>query len=158
MNVEKMESIIETRMKRAGSSSPLIPILQEIQEHDGYLSDEAMRTVSSRTGYSESHVYGVATFYHQFRLRPEGKHRISICRGTACHVAGATDLYNMLVDELSITPPEDTTSDGLFTIHEVRCIGACSLAPVIKIDDEVYGRIDPKRLKKVLDQYREAEG
>ncbi len=80
---------------------------------------------------------------------------ISICRGTACHVAGVTDLYNMLVEELGLHPPEDTSEDGLFTLHEVRCLGACSLAPVVKVDDTVYGKITQKKLRSVLDQYRE---
>lgn len=139
----------------SGSSSPLIPILQEIQNKQGFLSSESLEIVSRKTGISPSRVYGVATFYHQFRLKPEGKHKISICKGTACHVAGVESLYKELVNELNLKRDEDTSDDGLFTVHEVRCLGACSLAPVIKIDETVYGKMTPKKLKSLLKQYRE---
>jgi NADH:ubiquinone oxidoreductase subunit E len=139
------------------SSSPLIPVLQAIQNQQGYLSEESLRIVSDKTGTSLSRVYGVATFYHQFRLRPEGKHKISICRGTACHVASATDLYNQLVKELGLSPDEDTSADGLFTLHEVRCLGACSLAPVVKVDETVYGKMTGKKLQEILNQYKEEQ-
>jgi NADH:ubiquinone oxidoreductase subunit E len=152
----ELETLIDETLKKnnSESNSPLIPILQEIQHEEGYLSTEALRLVSEKTGASPSHVFGVATFYHQFRLRPEGKHQISICRGTACHVAGATDLYKTIVKELGLTPSEDTSEDGLFTLHVVRCIGACSLAPVIKVDDTAYGKMTPKKLRVILNQYR----
>ncbi len=157
MNPKELENLIDRMLTRhnSESSSPLIPVLQAIQHEQGYLSRDALRLVSVKTGASLSRVFGVATFYHQFRLRPEGKHMISICRGTACHVAGVTDLYNMLVEELGLHPPEDTSEDGLFTLHEVRCLGACSLAPVVKVDETVYGKITQKKLRSVLDQYRE---
>ena len=159
MNPSEIESLIDGMLKRHNSESshPLIPILQAIQEEQGYLSTESLRLVSEKTGASPSRVYGVATFYHQFRHKAEGKHKISICRGTACHVAGTKDLYDLLVRELELTPPEDTSEDGMFTLQEVRCIGACSLAPVIKIDDTVYGRMTPEKLHSVLNEYREAE-
>jgi NADH:ubiquinone oxidoreductase subunit E len=137
------------------ASNSLIPILQEIQSRIGYLPETALKRVSQNIGVSPSHVYGVATFYHQFRLRPGGRHTIRICRGTACHVAGVTDIYNTLLKELEISQPNDTSPDGLFTINQVRCIGACSLAPIIKIDDEVHGRIDQKKLKVILDNLKE---
>jgi NADH:ubiquinone oxidoreductase subunit E len=157
LNPNELEALIDRMLTHhnSGSSSPLIPILQAIQHEQGYLSRDALRLVSEKTGASLSRVFGVATFYHQFRLRPEGKHMISICRGTACHVAGVTDLYNMLVEELGLHPPDDTSEDGLFTLHEVRCLGACSLAPVVKVDETVYGKITQKKLRSVLDQYRE---
>ena len=159
MNPVELEELIDLQLQRHNteSSSPLIPILQAIQFEQGYLSKDALRLVSEKTGVSPSRVYGVATFYHQFRLKPEGKHQISICRGTACHVAGVSDLYNMLLNELGINPPEDTTEDGLFTLHEVRCLGACSLAPVMKVDDTVYGKLTQKKLQNILKQYREAQ-
>lgn len=157
MNHSELEALIDGILSHynADHSSPLIPVLQEVQMEQGYLSEEAMRLVSKKTGASLSRVYGVATFYHQFRLKPEGKHQISICRGTACHVAGAPDLYNSLVKELSIKPQEDTSEDGLFTVHEVRCLGACSLGPVMKIDEIVYGKMTPKKLHNIIDQFRE---
>jgi NADH-quinone oxidoreductase subunit E len=157
LNHVELDELIDRLLQHhnSESSSPLIPILQAIQREQGYLSKDALRLVSEKTGASLSHVYGVATFYHQFRLKPEGKHQISICRGTACHVAGVSDLYNILVKELDIDPPEDTSKDGLFTLHEVRCLGACSLAPVIKVDETVYGKLTQKKLQNILKQYRE---
>jgi NADH:ubiquinone oxidoreductase subunit E len=153
----KVEDLIEEIITQDNfvHSSPLIPLLQMIQEKQGYLSVETLKLVSEKTGASLSRVYGVATFYHQFRLRPEGKHRISICRGTACHVTGAHDIYNVILNELGITPPEDTSNDGLFTVHEVRCLGACSLAPILKVNDTVYGKITPKKLRSIIGQYKE---
>ena len=159
MKPAEIEDIIDGLLSQHNkeSSSPLIPVLQAIQNQQGFLSDESLRLVSKKTGASLSRVYGVATFYHQFRLRPEGKHKISICRGTACHVAGATDLYNQLVKELVLSPGEDTSTDGLFTLQEVRCLGACSLAPVVKVDETVYGKMTAKKLQEILDQYREEQ-
>ncbi len=157
MNRSELENLIDGILSHHDSdhSSPLIPVLQEIQETQGYLSEEALRLVSEKTGASPSRVYGVATFYHQFRLRPEGKHQISICRGTACHVAGAPDLFSALIKELDLIPHEDTSEDGVFTVHEVRCLGACSLGPVMKVDESVYGKMTPKKLHTIIRQYRE---
>jgi len=159
LNPVELEELIDRQLQyhNMESSSPLIPILQAIQHEQGYLSKDALRLVSEKTGASPSRVYGVATFYHQFRLKPEGKHQISICRGTACHVAGVSDLYNTLVNELGINPPEDTSEDGFFTLHEVRCLGACSLAPVMKVDDKVYGKLTQKKLQNILKQYRKEQ-
>jgi NADH-quinone oxidoreductase subunit E len=153
---DELEKIIDRLLTQYDfeSSSPLIPILQAIQQRKGYLTQEALRLISKKTGFSLSQVYGVATFYHQFRFKPEGKHRISVCRGTACHVSDAIKLYNVLVKELGITPPEDTSEDGLFTIYEVRCIGACSLAPIIKIDERVYGKMTPNKIQSLLNKYK----
>ena len=159
MNHVELETLIDDMLTRNNneSSSPLIPTLQAIQREQGYLSTEALRLVSEKTGASPSRVYGVVTFYHQFRLKAEGKHVISICRGTACHVAKASDLYTVLMRELGLTPPDDTSEDGLFTVHVVRCLGACSLSPVIKVDETVYGRMTPEKLRQILGEYREAE-
>jgi len=139
---------------RDSSSNPLIPVLQRLQEEEGYLSKESLQAVSELLGVSLSRVYGVATFYHQFRLRPEGLHRICVCKGTACHIAGSQELLDWLRGELGLRPGEDSSPDGLFTLQEVRCLGACSLAPVVKIDDEVLGKASPEALKALLDRYR----
>lgn len=155
---ELVDEVCRNRVSDGRKESALIPILQNIQSELGYLPRRAMKRISNNLRVPPSQVYGVATFYHQFRLRPEGKHIITQCRGTACHVSGATEIYNYLMRHLGITPPEDTSPDGLFTIKEVRCIGACSLAPIIKIDDEVYGRLDTSKLRRILAKYsREAE-
>jgi len=134
--------------------SALIPILQDVQNEIGYLPMEVLERVSELLKLSTGHVYGVATFYHQFRLTPKGKHAITTCRGTACHVRGSGDIHGFLLHQLRIVPPNDTSDDGLFSVQQVRCIGACSLAPVIVIDDEVYGRVDPVKLPRILLKYR----
>jgi NADH:ubiquinone oxidoreductase subunit E len=130
--------------------SALIPILQEVQAEAGYLPGDALIRVSELLKVSPSQVYGVATFYHQFRLRPKGAHMITICRGTACHVRGSLDLYNFINQQLGIKPPQDTSSDGVYTVQQVRCLGACGLAPVIKVDETVFGKVNHVKIKSVL--------
>jgi len=133
----------------------IIPLLQKLQEESGYISEEQIDEVAASTGVSASTVYGVATFYSQFRLQPPGKHMIRVCEGTACHVLGAKDVLEALKMNLGIDVDE-TTSDGLFSLESVRCLGCCSLAPAIVIDDETYGRVSPGSISKILDTYREA--
>ena len=137
--------------------SALIPFLQDVQAKIGYLPEPALKRAAGLLKMSESRVFGVATFYHQFRLRPKGKHMITVCRGTACHVGGSREIYDFLTRHLKFTPPEDTSLDGLFTVQQVRCIGACALAPIIKVDDKVYGRTNPTRIMSILAKYRRSE-
>jgi NADH:ubiquinone oxidoreductase subunit E len=155
---DELKSQVEEVLKRWGSESlgpsDLIPILQEIQAEVGYLPRKALERVSDQMKLPPSHVYGVATFYHQFRMRPEGEHIVTICQGTACHVTGAEDINRFLMRHLKIDPSDDTSPDRLFTVKQVRCIGACSLSPVIKIDDEVHGKLDPRKLQRILARYR----
>lgn len=134
----------------------LIPILQEIQESAGYLPKEGIRLVSDYLSLPESKIYGVATFYNQFKLNAPGKHQIQVCRGTACHVRGSFNLLETLETELGIEAGE-TTKDGLFSLDVVACLGACSIAPVIMIDGEFYGRLDKKTMLEALDEYRNKE-
>jgi NADH:ubiquinone oxidoreductase subunit E len=137
--------------------SSLIPLLQDIQANIGYLPGPVLKRVASLLGISESRVFGVATFYHQFRLRPRGKHMIMVCRGTACHVGGSKDILDFLTRHLKFIPPEDTSADGVFTVQQVRCIGCCGLAPIIKIDDDVYGKLSATRLMGILNRYIKME-
>lgn len=134
----------------------LIPILQEIQEHAGYLPKEGIRITSQHLSLPEAKIFGVATFYNQFKLTPPGKYEIQICRGTACHVRGSAGLLDILETELGIQAGE-TTKDGLFSLDIVACIGACSIAPVMTVDGEFYGRLDKNRIAEVLDEYRARE-
>jgi len=136
--------------------SALITILQDIQEIHGYLPEPELKKVSSHAGLPMSRIYGVATFYNQFRLRPLGKYVIRVCRGTACHVKGSFDILNLLENELGIKAGE-TSKDLLFTIETVACIGACSIAPVIAIGDEFYGHLDSKKLKKLLRELKKSD-
>lgn len=133
--------------------SLLIPLLQDIQEICGYLPEEELHKVAHHTRLSVSRVYGVATFYNQFRLRPLGKHLIRVCRGTACHVKGSFDILTTLENELGIKAGE-TSKDKMFTIETVACIGACSIAPVISIDNEFYGGLTVKKVQKLIDSFK----
>lgn len=139
--------------KYAGSEGSLIAVLQEIQSRFNHIPLEGMLEVSEKMGIPLSDIYGVATFYHQFRLKPQGKHLISMCSGTACHVKGASINYNTLREKLGMKGDEETTSDGRFTLQRVRCMGACSLAPTMKIDGDIYGKIKPEELDALLAKY-----
>lgn len=130
----------------------LIPILQDIQEKYGYLSEENLALTAEYLEMPVSNVYGVATFYNQFRLIPLGKHIIRVCRGTACHVRGSGAILETLQSELGVQAGE-TTKDGLFTLETVACLGACSIAPVIAIDDEFYGRLAPKEISSLIKKF-----
>lgn len=136
----------------AGRES-LIPILQEVQDEIGYLSHEAVMEVGRHLALPPSKVYGVATFYNQFRFHPPGRFQIQCCRGTACHVKGSAAILDSLRHNLKIEPGH-TTKDGLFSLEVVACIGACGLAPVIAVGGEFYGGVSPDKVKKILDGVR----
>ncbi len=131
---------------------PLIQVLHRAQEIFGYLPPEVQQFVSQRMGIPPSKVYGVVTFYNFFRTVPQGKHVINVCLGTACHVKGADRVVEILREELGIGIGQ-TTEDRQFTLSAVRCLGACGLAPVMMIDEEVYGKLDRAKIKHVLQQY-----
>ena len=135
------------------SRDSLIPILQEVQESRGYLSQEAVVEISKHLKLPASKVYGVATFYNQFRFQATGKFHIMVCRGTACHVKGSAAVLAAVEQELKIKPGE-TTRDGLFSLEIVACIGACGLAPVISINGEFHAGVEPAKVKEILDIYR----
>jgi len=143
----------EIVIKHGGSRSSLIIILQEIQSRFDHIPFESMLEVSERTGVPLSDIYGVATFYHQFRLKPQGRHLISICMGTACHVKGAVFIHDALRVRLGIEEGEETSPDGRFTMQKVRCMGACSLSPTVRIDGDIYGRVKPDELDGLLKKY-----
>jgi NADH:ubiquinone oxidoreductase subunit E len=127
----------------------LIPILHEIQNHFGYLSREAMESVADYLGLSAGTVYGVATFYAVFKLTPSGRHCVKACRGTACHVKGASRVLGELEKQLEIKPGE-TTPDKEYTLETEACFGSCALAPVVVKDGKVYGRVTPARVNDIL--------
>jgi NADH-quinone oxidoreductase subunit E len=133
----------------------LIPLLQDVQETLTYLPPEGMDAVARYLGLPAAKVYGVATFYNQFRLTPPGRFRISICRGTACHVIGSATLQQFLESELGIKAGE-TTRDGLFSLEVVACLGACSMAPVVMVNDQFHGKLTQKSLSRVLKDLRKA--
>jgi NADH-quinone oxidoreductase subunit E len=131
----------------------LIPLMQEAQKLEGFLSRETMSYLATQTGVAVADIYGVATFYSMFRLRPQGKHTIRICKGTACHVSGANALVKGLRDYLKLEDTQDTTGDGIFTVMEVACLGCCSLAPVIMVDDSTFGTLNADLLPAILEKF-----
>lgn len=139
--------------KYQGDRGVLIPILQETQETYGYLPSHALEEISRQTGIPVAQIYGVATFYAQFRLTPVGRHLVRVCNGTACHVSGAERITDTLQHLLEVKPG-DTTADGMFTLETVACLGCCSLAPVIMIGDETFGRLDDKSVRKIIGEFR----
>jgi len=132
----------------------LIPILQEVQDACGYLSKDAVVQISNHLGLPTSKIYGVSTFYNQFRFNAPGKFHIQVCRGTACHVKGSSGVLDALSRELGVSAGE-TTRDGLFSLEVVACIGACGLAPVISINGEFHAGMTSDKIKDVLAAYRE---
>ncbi len=133
-------------------SSSLIPVLQEIQKEFGFLSENNIYAVAEYLAIPPSKIYGVATFYAQFRLKPLGRHIINLCRGTACHVKGSERLIPVIEQELKCKIGE-TTKDGKFSFNVVACLGACSLAPVINIDNDFYGNVKAGEIKKIFRKY-----
>ncbi len=157
MNKEINLNLIEPILNElAGIKGSLITILQKTQDIYGYLPKEAICLISERTGVAESEIMGVATFYTQFRLTPVGKYLIMLCQGTACHVNSSDLILQTIKDELGIDDGQ-TTSDGLFTLKCVACLGCCSLSPVMMINDDTYGSLTPEKTKKILKELREAE-
>lgn len=144
-----------TRMlwRHRGEPGMLIPLLQAAQDSYGYVPPLAIEQISDVTGVPTAEIYGVITFYKQFRLKPLGRHIIRLCKGTACHVVGAETIGQVLADELRV-PPDETTEDGIFTYLVVACLGCCSLAPALMIDDQTHGRLTPQKVRKLIRQYR----
>lgn len=134
----------------------LIPILQDVQEQHGFLSREAVVKIGRHLGLPTSKIYGVATFYNQFRFQPVGKYHVLVCRGTACHVKNSASLLKAVRQSLKIEPGQ-TTRDGLFSLEVVACIGACGLAPVICVNGEFYGNLTMDDVPKIINRYRNEE-
>ncbi len=129
----------------------LIGVLNDVQERFGYVPHEAQVEISEYLGLSLAEIYGVITFYSRFTLEPKGKYKISVCLGTACFVKGSQAILDRVIERLKIEPGK-TTADGLFSLDDVRCVGACGLAPVFMINDEVYGNATVKQLDTVIDE------
>lgn len=134
-------------------SDSLIPLLQSAQESYGYIPEKVIYYISELAGISPSEIYGVITFYSQFRLKPPGRNIIRICEGTACHVNGAKTVLNVLREEMGIDIDE-TSDDGAFTLQSVACLGCCSLAPVMMINNETFGSLTSEKIKSILKSFR----
>ena len=144
--------------KYEAKQSALIPILQEVQEEYRYLPEEILTYVATALDISPATVYGVATFYAQFSLDPKGKYVISVCDGTACHVRNSTPVLNAIKKKVKLPDGKKTTDDLRFTIQTVSCLGACGLAPVVVINEKVYGQMTPEAIELILDQLMKEEG
>ena len=146
---EKVNEIID-RLGR--SRSVLIPILQEVQEEYRYLPEEILTYIATALGLSPASVFGVATFYAQFSLEAKGKYVIKICDGTACHVRGSNPVLEAITKRFKLEGSKRTTDDLRYTVETVSCLGACGLAPVVMINDKIYGQMTPDAINIILDQ------
>ena len=149
----ELKAFMETAKNSPYPESHLIGILHKAQNLYGYLQKDVMNEIATSMSIPTAHIWGVATFYHYFNLQPHGKHTISVCLGTACYVKGAGEILDTLKEELKIDFG-GTTPDRLFTLAEARCLGACGLAPVIMIDDKIYGELTPKKTVEIISSYR----
>jgi NADH-quinone oxidoreductase subunit E len=155
--VRKFNRICEIIHEYNGDKSKLVPILQAVQEEYRYLPKEIMAFVAMKLGLSAAQVYGVASFYAHFALEPKGKYIIRICNGTACHVKGSMGLHGALSERLGLSGEKTTTDDMMFTLETVSCLGACGLAPVMTVNDAVYGQLTPEKAVKIIDEIMSKE-
>ena len=151
------DAVLEIIEKYGSQESNLIAILQDVQNEQKYLSEEALTTIAEQLGLSTAKVYSVATFYENFSLEAKGKHIIRICTGTACHVRKSQPIYDALREDLGLTGKKKTSADGLFTLETVACLGACGLAPVMTLDGEVHAKMTPDEAKALLADVRAKE-
>ncbi|HEX2963902.1 MAG: NADH-quinone oxidoreductase subunit NuoE [Ignavibacteria bacterium] len=153
----KFGKVCEILDRYSNDSAKLIPILQAVQEEYRYLPEEVLTFVATSLNLSPARVYGVATFYSHFALEPKGKYVIRVCDGTACHVKGSMSLAEVVMEKLNLDEKRRTTPDMLFTLETVSCLGACGLAPVMVINDEVHGQMTPEKTGTLIDQIIEME-
>lgn len=149
---EKLSEISEILARYPANRGSLIPILQDIQEKYGYLSEEVLAELEQLTGISANEIYGVATFYTQFRFRPPGEHSVCVCQGTACHVRGGHQILNEVERQLGVKAGQ-TTIDGKFDLERVACLGCCALAPVVTVNGKVYSGMTAKKVSALLSQF-----
>ena len=150
--MRKFERVLEIVDQNERNAARLIPILQAVQAEYRYLPEEILTFVATSLGISPARVFGVATFYSLFTLKPKGKYLIRVCDGTACHVKRSMGLHGAIVKKLDLKKDEDTTPDMLFTVETVNCLGACGLAPAMVVNEEVYGQLTPQRATDIIDE------
>ena len=149
---EQLSAVDRIVAEFSTSRGALIPMLQQVQDEIGYLPPAIMERIAERSGVPPARIFGVASFYSQFRFDPVGLHIIRVCEGTACHVQGAVDVVEAVCDELGVAEG-GTTEDGKFTVETVACLGCCSLAPVIMIDEDTFGRLTPDEARDIVRNY-----
>lgn len=147
------ENLLKIAKKYEGNPTDIIEALHEVQNLYGYISTEAIKCLSKYLNVPESEIYGIITFYSRFTLKPKGKYNIQVCLGTACYVKGSAKIMEAFESELGIKAGE-ITKDGLFSLEEVRCIGACGLAPAIVVNEEVYGKLTTDKVREIIAKYR----
>ncbi|MBI2193627.1 MAG: NADH-quinone oxidoreductase subunit NuoE [Planctomycetes bacterium] len=150
MNLEMLDEIMRTY---GYEESGVVAMLQDIQRKERYVPEAELRLVAERVGIPASRVYGLATFYRSFSLKPRGEHIINVCLGTACHVRGGARVMDKFTRDIGIQPGE-TTPDGKVTIEPVRCVGCCGLAPVVVVDEEVHGKMNQKKVSRIVEECR----
>jgi NADH-quinone oxidoreductase subunit E len=150
--LRKFEKVFEIVDQNDRSAARLIPILQAVQAEYRYLPEEILAFIATSLGISPARVFGVATFYSLFTLKPKGKYLIRVCDGTACHVKRSMDVHDVLCRKLNLREGKDTTPDMLFTVETVNCLGACGLAPAMVVNDNVYGQLTPDRAREIIDE------
>lgn len=156
--VNELKNNIDAVLQKYGNpEESLIAILQDVQNFGGYISEEAVRYITEKTGIASSRIMGVASFYAGFRLKPVGKYRIMVCMGTACHVNGSERVGDTVKRVLKIEAG-DVTDDGLFSWEEVACLGCCSISPAMMINDTVYGNLTQDKVVAVINSIKEEEG
>jgi NADH-quinone oxidoreductase subunit E len=152
--VTSSSSVAALRQEFRGEREDLIPILQRVQEQDGHLRPDVIRGISRWLKMSENEVFGVATFYAQFRFHPPGRHHIRVCLGTACHVRGGEEILAMTQARLNVRTGE-TTADGEYDLERVACLGCCALAPVVAFDDKFHSQMSVLKVQQLLDEDRD---
>lgn len=150
-----MSCAVDSVLREHGGArrDALIPILQEIQQQEGFISRTAVTQVGEHLGLPASKIYGVATFYNQFRFQPRGAYHFTVCRGTACHVKGSGKTLEMMTKQLAIQPGE-TSRDGLFSLEVVACLGACGLSPVVNLNGTFHAKVTPRKIVELVDECR----
>lgn len=149
---EQEKELLAVIEKHAGEKGAMMPILQEAQGIYGYLPIEVQKIIADKTGVSMEEIFGIATFYSQFKLNPDGKYAISVCLGTACYVKGSGEVLEEISKQLNV-PVGSTSPDGKYSVEATRCLGACGLAPVMTVNGEVYGSLKKSDVKTILEKY-----
>mgnify|MGYP001056833180 CR=1 FL=1 len=155
--VRNFQKVVEILDRFDRSETKIIPILQAVQEEYRYLPQEVLTFIATSLGVSPARLYGVTTFYSHFSLEPKGKYIFKMCDGTACHVKGSGAVINAVREKLNLSEKKKTTEDMLFTFETVSCLGACGLAPVLVVDEEVYGQVTPAKTLEIIDDLIEKE-
>ena len=155
---EEINNIIDGIVEKEGKpTEAVIPVLQAIQDKFNYLPEEALKRVCEISDITQSQITGISTFYSQFRHKPVGEHIIKVCVGTACHVKGALLVYDSFKRSLQLNGKEDTDKEGLYTLEKVACLGCCTIAPVVQIDDITYGNVETDKVSEILDDFISAK-